>query len=284
MKFKLKKGMALLLLFTFLVINLIPNNSVKAATCKKDTYTYYFLAHLNEESDYEELMAATSNNPIDATSTGHFINLWGDDAKIVDEEVSTSFTDADIKMYWDLIIKGDYIKNSSGYHIYHQAGFSIGDGDISTSYSSTQRYVRNEIKNTNSSEYNAFVKEFKKALVNPSSGSSSVWIDENTLNQDQVAINVKRVYSSDNLSSDFERYHLVYDDIDGYVFYIPMKYTVTIEHDCEEEVTPPTPEEPENNAQTFDLPIFIVWGVGGAALIYSIYYFRKYYKSQKENV
>ena len=77
--------------------------------------------------------------------------------------------------------------------------------------------------------------------------------------------------------SDFERYNLVYDDIDGYVYYSPMKYSITVEHDCEE-------EEPEENVQTFDLPIFIVWGVGGAALIYSIYYFTKYYKSQKENV
>ena len=32
--------------------------------------------------------------------------------------------------------------------------------------------------------------------------------------------------------------------------------------------------------QTSDIPIFIVWAVGGAGLIYSIYYFRRYYKKQ----
>lgn len=32
--------------------------------------------------------------------------------------------------------------------------------------------------------------------------------------------------------------------------------------------------------QTSDIPIYIVWAVGGAALAYSIYYFRKYYKQQ----
>ena len=32
--------------------------------------------------------------------------------------------------------------------------------------------------------------------------------------------------------------------------------------------------------QTSDIPIYIVWAVGGAGLIYSIYYFRKYYKKQ----
>lgn len=31
---------------------------------------------------------------------------------------------------------------------------------------------------------------------------------------------------------------------------------------------------------TSDIPIYIVWTVGGAALAYSIYYFRKYYKAQ----
>ena len=37
-----------------------------------------------------------------------------------------------------------------------------------------------------------------------------------------------------------------------------------------------------NSTQTSDIPIFIVWGIGGAALAYSIYYFRKYYKQQHE--
>lgn len=32
--------------------------------------------------------------------------------------------------------------------------------------------------------------------------------------------------------------------------------------------------------QTSDIPIYIVWAVGGSALVYSIYYFRKYYKAQ----
>ena len=35
-------------------------------------------------------------------------------------------------------------------------------------------------------------------------------------------------------------------------------------------------------AATADLPIFIVWAVGGGALAYSIYFFRKYYKEQNE--
>jgi len=34
------------------------------------------------------------------------------------------------------------------------------------------------------------------------------------------------------------------------------------------------------NEPTSDIPIYIVWGVGGAALAYSIYYFRKYYKQE----
>ena len=36
------------------------------------------------------------------------------------------------------------------------------------------------------------------------------------------------------------------------------------------------------SAGTADLPIFIVWAVGGGALAYSIYFFRKYYKEQNE--
>lgn len=283
MKIKIKKTFMLLFVLMILGVGMVPKTEIKAATCKTDTYNYYFLTHYNEEADYEALMDSNESNPIVAESTGHFINLWGDDAKVVSEVVSTSFTDADIKMYWDLIIKGDYIKDSNGYHIYHQAGFSINDGDLNTKYSSTQRYVRNEIGNTTSSEYNTFVAGFKKALVNPVKGLSSVSMDKSTLNSDDVEIDVRRVFSADNLASDFERYHLVSEESDGYIYYSPMKYTVTIEHDCDETTTP-TPEEPENNAGTFDLPIFIVWGVGGAALIYSIYYFRKYYKSQKENV
>lgn len=34
------------------------------------------------------------------------------------------------------------------------------------------------------------------------------------------------------------------------------------------------------SAPTSDIPIYIVWGVGGAALAYSVYYFRKYYKQE----
>lgn len=34
------------------------------------------------------------------------------------------------------------------------------------------------------------------------------------------------------------------------------------------------------SVKTSDIPIYIVWGVGGSALAYSIYYFRKYYKEQ----
>lgn len=34
------------------------------------------------------------------------------------------------------------------------------------------------------------------------------------------------------------------------------------------------------SSKTSDIPIYIVWTVGGAALVYSIYYFRKYYKAQ----
>lgn len=36
------------------------------------------------------------------------------------------------------------------------------------------------------------------------------------------------------------------------------------------------------SAKTSDIPIYIVWGIGGAALAYSIYFFRKYYKEQNE--
>ena len=278
---KTKIRMRAIFLFAVVTImfgfSIMPKYTVDAATCKTDTYHYYFLTHYNSDKDYEELLASTSENPIIANSAGLFVNLWGKDAKVVSEVMETSFTDADIKMYWDLIIKGDYIKDSDGYHIYHQSGFSINDGDLVDNYTSTQIYVKDYIKNTNSSEYDTFEKGFKKALINPVKNLSSVSLDRNTLNDDEIKINVKRVFSADNLASDFERYNLVYDDIDGYVYYSPMKYSITVEHDCEE-------EELEENVQTFDLPIFIVWGVGGAALIYSIYYFTKYYKSQKENV
>lgn len=37
-----------------------------------------------------------------------------------------------------------------------------------------------------------------------------------------------------------------------------------------------------DSTKTSDIPIFIVWAVGGAALAYSIYFFRKYYKQQNE--
>lgn len=37
-----------------------------------------------------------------------------------------------------------------------------------------------------------------------------------------------------------------------------------------------------DSSKTADIPIFIVWGIGGAALAYSIYFFRRYYKEQNE--
>ena len=93
MKLKLKRSFMLLFILMILGVGVLPKSEIKAATCKTDTYNYYFLTHYNEETDYEELMASTESNPILVESTGHFINLWGDDAKIVSETVSNSFTD-----------------------------------------------------------------------------------------------------------------------------------------------------------------------------------------------
>ena len=286
MKLGLKRTILFLLVLMVLGVNItIPSEKISAATCKTETYNYYFLTHYETEEDYEQLVSATNSSPMLVNTTGYFDNLWPDDVKIVDEVVTNSFTDDDIKMYWDLIIKGDYIKDADGYHIYHQSGFSFEDGDIISKYSTTQRYVMEEIGNTNSSQYNEFVTAFKKALVNPVANLSSVSVDKSTLTNNEISINVKRALSYDNVPSNFERYHLVFEDNDDYIFYSPMKYSVTVEYDCVEDAPEPeVPEDTSSNPQTFDLPIFIVWGVGGAALIYSVYYFIKYYKSQKENV
>ncbi len=47
-------------------------------------------------------------------------------------------------------------------------------------------------------------------------------------------------------------------------------------------VSTPAEEEIKENPTTSDIPIYIVWAIGAGALGYSVYYFNKYYKKNKE--
>lgn len=64
--------------------------------------------------------------------------------------------------------------------------------------------------------------------------------------------------------------------------------SITMKKECYKLYEPKTdcdsnlpPETPDTNSPTFDLPIAIVWIVGGSALIFAIIYLRKYYNSQR---
>ena len=55
------------------------------------------------------------------------------------------------------------------------------------------------------------------------------------------------------------------------------------ESKCYYELTStPVDDEIQENPTTSDIPIYIVWAIGAGALGYSVYYFNKYYRKNKE--
>lgn len=80
------------------------------------------------------------------------------------------------------------------------------------------------------------------------------------------------------ITNDDRSYHLVSD----------ANASVTIDNadgkvECYYElISIPVDDEIQENPTTSDIPIYIVWAIGAGALGYSVYYFNKYYRKNKE--